>query len=77
MSYNVRYTNTILREEKDGSVQTRIKYVIKNILLYMPDTIGFQEVTISQDDYLYIHYYYFHLLFYYCQFNIVNLNLVY
>ena len=49
MSYNVRYKSDILRYEVDGSVETRIKYVIKNILLFMPDTIGFQEVTISSD----------------------------
>ena len=49
MSYNVRCADDILRYEKDGRVKTRIKYVIKNILSYMPDTIGFQEVTISSN----------------------------
>ena len=49
MSYNVRCANDILRYEVNGSVQTRINYVIKNILYYMPDSIGFQEVTISSD----------------------------
>ena len=47
MSYNVRCANDKLRYEVDGSVKTRVKYVIKNILHYMPDSIGFQEVTIS------------------------------
>lgn len=45
MSYNVRCCDDVLRYEVDGSVQTRVKYVINNILAYMPDTIGFQEVT--------------------------------
>ena len=49
MSYNVRYGNDTLRYDMDGSVKTRSKYVINNILLYMPDTIGFQEVTISKN----------------------------
>ena len=30
-------------------MKTRAQYVINNILLYMPDTIGFQEVTICQN----------------------------
>ena len=38
-----------MRYNLDGSVKTRSQYVIKNILLYMPDTIGFQEVTISKN----------------------------
>ena len=49
MSYNVRYCNDTLRYDKDGSIKTRSQYVINNILLYMPDTIGFQEVTISKN----------------------------
>ena len=49
MSYNVRCCDDILRNNVDGTVKTRIKYVIKNILLYMPDSIGFQEVTISEN----------------------------
>ena len=49
MSYNVRCCNDILRNGVDGTIETRAKYIIKNILLYMPDTIGFQEVTISND----------------------------
>ena len=48
MSYNVRCCDDTLRYGIDGSVKTRAKYVINNILLYMPDTIGFQEVTISK-----------------------------
>ena len=47
MSYNVRCADDKLRYEVDGSVKTRVKYIIKNILTYMPDTIGFQEVRIS------------------------------
>lgn len=38
MSYNVRCCDDVLRYEVDGSVQTRVKYVINNILAYMPDT---------------------------------------
>ena len=49
MSYNVRCCDDILRYELNGSVKTRVNYVIKNILHYMPDSIGFQEVTISSD----------------------------
>ena len=49
MSYNVRCCNDKLRYDIDGSVKTRAKYVINNILLYMPDTIGLQEVTISNN----------------------------
>ena len=49
MSYNVRYNNDTLRNDIDGSVKTRSKYVINNILLYKPDSIGFQEVTVSRD----------------------------
>ena len=49
MSYNVRYCNDKLRNNVDGAILTRVKYVTKNILLYMPDTIGFQEVTISEN----------------------------
>ena len=39
MSYNVRCCDDILRYEVDGSIKTRINYVIKNILYYMPDSI--------------------------------------
>ena len=49
MSYNVRCRSDTLRYEVDGSVKTRLKYVVKNILSYMPDSIGFQEVTKSLD----------------------------
>ena len=49
MSYNVRCCDDKLRYDADGSVKTRSKYVINNILLYMPDTIGFQEVVVSTD----------------------------
>ena len=49
MSYNVRYCDDTLRNDIDGTVKTRSKYVINNILLYMPDSIGFQEVTVSKD----------------------------
>jgi len=49
MSYNVRCCNDTLRNGVDGTIKTRVKYIIKNILLYMPDTIGFQEVTISNN----------------------------
>lgn len=49
MSYNVRCCDDTLRFGIDGSVKTRAKYVINNILLYMPDTIGFQEVTICKN----------------------------
>ena len=49
MSYNVRYCNDTLRNNVDGSINTRSKYVIKNILLYKPDSVGFQEVTVSRD----------------------------
>ena len=45
MSYNVRCCDDILRYEVDGSIKTRVNYVIKNILYYMPDSIGFQEVV--------------------------------
>ena len=47
MSYNVRCCDDTLRFGVDGKVKTRVKYIIKNILSYMPDSIGFQEVTIS------------------------------
>ena len=49
MSYNVKCSNDILRNKVDGSIKTRSKYVINNILLYMPDSVGFQEVTISKN----------------------------
>lgn len=49
MSYNVRYCDDSLRNNIDGTILTRAKYVLKNILLYMPDTIGFQEVTVSKN----------------------------
>ena len=49
MSYNVRCCDDTLRYEVNGSVKTRVNYVIKNILYYMPDSIGFQEVTMSSD----------------------------
>ena len=49
MSYNVRCANDTLRNNKDGSIKTRSKYVIKNILLYKPDTVGLQEVTVNKN----------------------------
>jgi endonuclease/exonuclease/phosphatase family metal-dependent hydrolase len=49
MSYNVRCANDTLRNNIDGSIKTRSKYVINNILLYKPDSVGFQEVTISKN----------------------------
>jgi endonuclease/exonuclease/phosphatase family metal-dependent hydrolase len=48
MSYNVRCGNDTLRNNIDGSIKTRSKYVINNILLYKPDSIGFQEVTVNK-----------------------------
>ena len=48
MSYNVRYNNDTLRHGKNGSVLTRYPRVIKNIQNYLPDTIGFQEVSTHQ-----------------------------
>ena len=49
MSYNVRCCDDTLRFEVDGRVTSRVRYVIKNILSYMPDTVGFQEATISSN----------------------------
>ena len=49
MSYNVRCANDKLRNNIDGSIKTRSKYVINNILLYKPDSVGFQEVTINKN----------------------------
>ena len=49
MSYNVRCANDTLRNNVEGSVKIRSKYVINNILLYKPDSVGFQEVTINKN----------------------------
>ncbi len=49
MSYNVRCANDTLRNKVDGSIKTRSKYVINNILLYMPDSVGLQEVTVNKN----------------------------
>ena len=49
MSYNVKCSNDILRNKVDGSVKTRSKYVINNILFYMPHSVGFQEVIKSKN----------------------------
>ena len=49
MSYNVRCGNDKLRNNVDGSIKTRSKYVINNILLYKPDSVGFQEVTLNKN----------------------------
>ena len=45
MSYNVRCFSDVLRYNLDGSINTRLPRIIKNIFKYLPDTIGFQEVT--------------------------------
>ena len=47
MTYNVRCCDDTLRYNIDGTVKTRSKYVINNIIKYMPDLVGFQEVTFS------------------------------
>ena len=49
MSYNVKCGNDTLRNNVDGSIKTRSKYVINNILLYKPDSVGFQEVTVNKN----------------------------
>jgi len=49
MSYNVRNRSDTLRNNVDGSAQTRSKYVINNILLYKPDSVGFQEVIMRKN----------------------------
>ena len=49
MSYNVRCANDTLRNNIDGSIKTRSRYVINNILLYMPDSVGLQEVTVNKN----------------------------
>ena len=49
MSYNIKVGNDTLRNNVDGSRNTRIKYTINNILLYKPDSIGFQEVTFNKN----------------------------
>ena len=49
MSYNVRNTSDTLRNNVDGSIKTRSKYVINNILLYKPDSVGFQEVIMRKN----------------------------
>jgi len=49
MSYNFKGGNDTLRNNVDGSKKTRSKYVINNILLYKPDSIGFQEVTFNKN----------------------------